>query len=98
MQAPFRAGCFITGGIYEDLDYAWRSAPIELYGILLHVRLLSHLFSFLRGLVHERFVDVRDDTATGDGGLDKGIQLFVTSNRKLQVSRGNTFHLCSFTS
>jgi len=56
--------------------------------------LLFRLFSFLGRLVHERFVDVRDDTATGDGGLDKGVQLFVTSNRKLQVSRGNTFHLC----
>lgn len=38
-------------------------------------------------------MDVRNDTTTGNGGLDQGIELLVTSNGKLQMSWGNSLHL-----
>ncbi len=38
-------------------------------------------------------MDVRDNTAAGDGGLDEGVQLFVTANGKLQVPGGDSLHL-----
>jgi len=38
-------------------------------------------------------VDVRNDTTTSDGSLNEHVQLFVTANGKLQVSRSDTFHL-----
>ena len=44
-------------------------------------------------LSDERLVDVRDNTAAGDGGLDEGVQLFVTANGKLQVPGGDSLHL-----
>ena len=37
-------------------------------------------------------MDVRDDTTTGNSGLDQGIELLVTSNGKLQMSWGNSLH------
>ena len=40
----------------------------------------------LAGLHDESLVDVWDDTTTGDGGLNKGIKLLVTADRKLQVA------------
>ena len=44
-------------------------------------------------LPDQRFVDVRNDAASGDGGLDQGVQLFVTTNGKLQVAGGDSLHL-----
>jgi len=38
-------------------------------------------------------VDVRDDAAAGDGGLDERVQLLVTSDGQLQVARGDSLHL-----
>ena len=35
-------------------------------------------------------MDVRDDTTASDGGFDEGIKLFVTSDSKLQMSRGDS--------
>lgn len=35
------------------------------------------------GLVDERLVDVRDDTTTGDRGLDQRVQLLVTTDGEL---------------
>jgi len=40
----------------------------------------------LAGLVDERLVDVRDDAAARDGGLDQGVQLLVTADGELQVA------------
>ena len=37
-------------------------------------------------------MDVRDDTTTGDGGLDEGVELLVSSNGELQVTRCDTLH------
>lgn len=47
----------------------------------------------LRRLVDEGLVDMRDDTSPGDGRFDQRIQLFVTADGELQVSRGDTLHL-----
>jgi len=48
---------------------------IEVHGRTpdLELRFLS-----LGRLVDERFVDMRDDTSTGNGGLDEGVQFFVS--------------------
>jgi hypothetical protein len=47
----------------------------------------------LSGLVDEGLVDVRDDTSSGDGGLDEGIQLLVSPNSELKMAGGDTLHL-----
>ena len=36
-------------------------------------------------------VDVRKNTTSGDGGSDEEVELFVSSDGKLKVSRGDTF-------
>lgn len=54
--------------------------------------LVLGLLSF-GGLVDERLVDVRDDTTTGNGSLDQGVQFFVTPNCQLQVTRRDTLDL-----
>ena len=46
-----------------------------------------------RSLVDKRLVDVRDDTTTGDGGFDEGVELLVTSDGQKQMSGGDTLHL-----
>jgi hypothetical protein len=38
-------------------------------------------------------VDVGNDTTTGDGGLDEGVKLLVTSDSELEMSWGNSLHL-----
>jgi len=38
-------------------------------------------------------VDVGDDSASGDGRLDQGVQLLVTTNGQLQVTGSDTLHL-----
>lgn len=52
--------------------------------------ILELWFLSLRRLVDQRFVDVRDDTSTGNGGLDQSIQFFITSDGKLQMARCDT--------
>ena len=47
-------------------------------------------------LADERFVDVRNDTAAGNGGLDEGVQLFVTTDGQLQVPGSDTLHFQIF--
>ena len=47
----------------------------------------------LLGLVDERLVDVRDDTATGNGGLDEGVELLVTTDGELKVAGGDALDL-----
>ena len=34
-----------------------------------------------------------DHTATGDGGLDEGVKLFVTTDGELQVARSDALDL-----
>lgn len=51
------------------------------------------LHPLLGGLVDERLVDVGDDTAAGDGGLDEGVELLVAADGELQVARRDTLHL-----
>lgn len=40
----------------------------------------------------ERLVDVWQHTTSGDGGTNHAVQLFVSSDRKLQVSWRDTLH------
>jgi len=44
-------------------------------------------------LADEGLVDVGDDAAAGDGRLDERVQLFVSTNGQLQVTRSDTLHL-----
>ena len=46
----------------------------------------------LRSFVDEGLVDVGDDATASNCGLDQGIKLFIPSNGKLQMSRGDTLH------
>jgi len=45
---------------------------------------------------NQRLVDVRDDAASGNGRLDEGVQLFVSSDGELQVTGSDTLHLQIF--
>lgn len=47
----------------------------------------------LLNLEQESTVDVWQDTTEGDGGANQGIELFVTTDGKLQVAGGNTLDL-----
>lgn len=38
-------------------------------------------------------MDVRDHAAASDGGLDEGVELFVTTDGELQVARSDALHL-----
>lgn len=38
-------------------------------------------------------MDVGDDTTAGNGSLDEGVELLVTSDGELQVSRCDSLHL-----
>ena len=40
-------------------------------------------------------MDVRDDAAARDGGLDERVQLLVAADGQLQVARGDALHLRS---
>ena len=42
------------------------------------------------GLCDEGLVDVGDDTAARNGGLDQGVELLVTTDGELQVARRDT--------
>lgn len=44
-------------------------------------------------LKDESLVDVRDHTTASNSGLDQGVELLITSNSKLQMSRSNSLHL-----
>ena len=51
------------------------------------------LLGGLGGLVDEGLVDVGDDTTTGDGGLDKGVELLVTTDGELEMAGSDTLDL-----
>ena len=51
------------------------------------------LLGGLGGLVDEGLVDVGDDTTTGDGGLDKGVELLVTTDGELEMAGRDTLDL-----
>lgn len=62
--------------------------------------LLDDLFLLLLGalalLADEGLVDVRNDSAASDGGLDQGVQLLVSTDGQLQMAGGDTLHLQIF--
>lgn len=41
-------------------------------------------------------MDMRDDTTSRNGGLDEGVQFFITTDGQLQMTGGNTLHLQIF--
>lgn len=76
------------------------------HGLTLHcsrrLSLLAGLSAFAGGrggldglgiLVDEGLVDVGDDTASGNGGLDQGVKLLVTTDGKQQVARSDALDL-----
>lgn len=44
-------------------------------------------FLLLLHLEQQRSVDMRQHTAEGDGGADQGVQLFITANGELEMTR-----------
>jgi len=44
-------------------------------------------------LANKGLVDVRNDSTASNGSLDEGVELFVSSNGELQVTRRDTLHL-----
>jgi hypothetical protein len=49
--------------------------------------MVSYSVLYFLGCFHDQgLVDVWDNTATSDSGLDEGVQFFITSDGKLQVS------------
>ena len=61
-----------------------------------HAVLIHALLIFEGRLANQRLVDVRDDTAASDGRLDQRVQLFVSSDRQLQVTRVDSLHFQVF--
>lgn len=56
-----------------------------------------HLCSLLLALLpNEGFVDVGNNTSSGNCCLDKGVQLLVTTDGQLQVTGSDTLHLQVF--
>ena len=49
-------------------------------------------------LANQRLVDVGDDTTAGNGGLDQGVQLLVTTDGKLKIRIVNYTPTTSHTS
>lgn len=47
----------------------------------------------LCGLLDEHLVDVGDHTTTGNGGVDKGVELLVSADSELEMARGDTLDL-----
>ena len=54
------------------------------------------LVGLLGGLVDEGLVDVGDHTTTGDGRLDEGVELLVTTDGELKVAGGDALDLSRF--
>lgn len=57
------------------------------------VACLEALLLSLGRLVDEGLVDMRDNTTTGDGGLDEGVKFLVTTNGELKMAGSDTLHL-----
>ena len=59
----------------------------------LHLAALAHGHAALGRLVDEGLVDVGDNSSAGDGGLDEGVELLISANGELQVTRGDALDL-----
>ena len=56
--------------------------------------LAPHFLSLaLLALVDQTLVDMRDNSTTGDGGLDERVELFVTADGQLEVARRDALYL-----
>ena len=54
---------------------------------------MLYIFSLFGRLVDQGLVDVRDHTSTSNGALDEGVELLVSTDGQLEVTRGDTLHL-----
>lgn len=54
---------------------------------------LNSLLLLLLNLQQKGAIDVWKDTSEGNSCTDKGIELFITANGELEVSRGDTLDL-----
>lgn len=62
----------------------------------LFLNILSSTLLLARRFVDQALVNVRDDTAAGDRGLDEGVQFLVSANGQLQVAGGDALDLQIF--
>lgn len=67
----------------------WEDRPYEL-------RIQRESWSFFGGLVDEGLVNMRDDTPTSNGALNKGIKFLVSSDSKLQMPGCDPLHFQIF--
>lgn len=67
--------------------------PIAICKIVCPLHLLSLRLLLLLNLEQQGAVDVWKDTSKGDGGTNQGVELFVTTDGKLQVARCDTLDL-----
>ena len=51
------------------------------------------LLALLDLLADERLMNVRDDTASSNSGLDESVQLFITTNGELKMTGSDTLDL-----
>ena len=51
------------------------------------------LLGALALLADKGLVDMGDDSSAGDGGLDQGVQLLVSTDGQLQMAGSDTLHL-----
>ena len=84
MPEPSAAGCL------PGFDGTRAGAAMEL-GACVSEASCSGLL--LLGLHDESLVDMGDNTTTGNGGLDQGVELLISADRQLQVARSDTFDL-----
>lgn len=74
-----------------------RSARFRLFhrsSVLARLRFLGcGLLLLLLNLEQQSAVDVGQNTTKGNGGANKGVELFITANGELQVARGDALDL-----
>ena len=66
---------------------------LKLAGVALHLASLAHGHAPLGNLVNKGLVDVGNDTSSGDGGLDEGVELLVSPDGELEVAGSDALDL-----
>jgi hypothetical protein len=72
---------------------AFTHGDIELREAQTRSSFADDLIGLLGGLVDEGLVDVGDHTTAGDGRLDEGVELLVTTDGELKVAGGDALDL-----
>lgn len=82
----FGSGLFLLDGESSRGDELSRSLDKVLQSA-------TRYYTVQRGERDERdLVDVREYSSTGDGSSNEGIELFISSNGELQMTRSDTFN------